>query len=86
MLLFRWLKRSKLLSPIRIFSDPELAWMSEYNVLPSEGHEDDGGIRPWSMAVLTFDTNGDLIQQKRNVEPSHATQLVLDTIENIPKQ
>ena len=71
-------------SPIRVFSDPQLAWMSQYKVLP--GSDEQGAQYPWSMAVLVFDTNGDLLRQERQADPSRMTQLVLDTIQEFEKR
>jgi hypothetical protein len=59
--------------------------MSEYAVLSGE-KDDERGTYPWSMAMLTFDTDGGLIEQNRNVKPSHSTQLVLDTIKNMSEK
>jgi hypothetical protein len=34
----------------------------------------------WSMHLLVFDTDGTLVRLERNVDPSHATQLVRETM------
>ncbi|CAJ1954444.1 unnamed protein product [Cylindrotheca closterium] len=65
-----WLKRSKTESPIQIFSDPDLAWMNQYKA--SEG---------WFMSMLTFDTDGAIVENNVNIQSSSVTQLVLDTLE-----
>lgn len=60
--------------------------MSQYKVL-SVKNDDEGGAKfPWSMALLNFDTNGELTVRKRKVEPSHSTQLVLDIINDLSKK
>lgn len=65
-----WLKRSKTESLIPIFSDPDLAWMNQYKA--SEG---------WSMSMLTFDTDGTIVERNTNIQPASVTQLVVDTLE-----
>jgi hypothetical protein len=78
-----WLKRSKLSSTIRIFSDSQMAWMSQYNIF---SNDDEGSRFPWSMASLTFDTSGAMLERNRNVNPSHSTQIVTDTIKKLSKK
>ncbi|KAL3944433.1 MAG: hypothetical protein SGBAC_001511 [Bacillariaceae sp.] len=65
-----WLKRSKTESLIPIFSDPDLAWMNQYKA--TEG---------WCMSMMTFDTDGSIVENNANIQPSAVTQLVLDTLE-----
>lgn len=65
-----WLKRSKTESLIPIFSDPDLAWMNQYKA--TEG---------WYMSMMTFDTDGSIVENNANIQPSSVTQLVLDTLE-----
>eukprot|EP00546_Thalassionema_frauenfeldii_P008799 CAMPEP_0178909016 /NCGR_PEP_ID=MMETSP0786-20121207/8253_1 /TAXON_ID=186022 /ORGANISM="Thalassionema frauenfeldii, Strain CCMP 1798" /LENGTH=274 /DNA_ID=CAMNT_0020581001 /DNA_START=261 /DNA_END=1085 /DNA_ORIENTATION=+ len=75
-----WFKRSKLASPpFRIFSDPQLEWMSQYSDL--DGNEQ--GNNPWTISMITFDTDGEVCQRSQNVDTSHAKQLVLDTMKEM---
>jgi hypothetical protein len=57
--------------------------MGQYNIL---SNDDEGSRFPWSMTSLTIDTSGAILEQNRNVKPSHSTQIVTDTIEKLSKK
>ena len=65
-----WLRRSKIDRPLRVFSDPEMKFLSSYDLIGS-----DTDYR-WSMSMLVFDTDGNL-QVFRDVDPTHASQMAL---------
>ena len=66
-----WLQRSNVESSLRIFSDPEMKFMTAYEVVGS-----DTDYR-WSMSMLVFDTDGKKPKLFRDVDPSHASQMAL---------
>lgn len=70
----RWLQRSKVSTSIRILSDPELKFMTAYDL---SGNEMDSR---WSVSMLIFNTDGTRPDAVRNVDPSHATQLTLEAM------
>jgi hypothetical protein len=67
-----WLRRSEVQSRLRMFSDPELKFMTAYGLVGG----DDADYR-WSMSMLVFDTNGTKPKVIRDVDPSHASQMAL---------
>lgn len=67
-----WLRRSNIESSLRIFSDPEMKFLSAYEVVGG----DDTDYR-WSMSMLVFDTDGKKPKVIRDVDPSHASQMAL---------
>ena len=76
-----WLKRNEIdletsssTPKIRIFSDPGLSFMTSYDIIG------DGIDHRWSMTMLVFDTNGDILQLERDVDPSRCNELVASTI------
>ena len=61
---------------VRIYSDPQLEWMTTYQVL-----EDWTGV-----SMLTFDTNGNLVETESvrgTVTPTHALALAQHTIQRM---
>ena len=64
-------------SKVRIFSDPQLSFMASYEIIG-----DDIDHR-WSMTMLVFDTNGDILRVERDVDPSRSNQLVSSTIREL---
>jgi len=82
-----WLKRngidlmnppeSKLTPNIQILSDPRLSFMTKYEIIG------DTIDHRWSMAMLAFDTKGNLVRMERDVEPSHCSQLVSNTTKDL---
>lgn len=62
-------------TPIRIFSDVKLEWMTMYSAVVNEER--------WSMSVHVFDTDGTIQTHKRQVDPSMASQLMMDVAEMI---
>ena len=71
-----WLKRSNVESPLRIFSDPELKFMNAYEVVGG----DDNDFR-WSMSMMTFDTDGKKPKILHDVDPSRASQMALESMQ-----
>ena len=70
-----WLKRNGIKPPLRIFSDPDLTWMTTYKVV--------GESDRWSMAMIAFDTKGTIFRFERDIDPSHAFQMVVNTTQSI---
>jgi len=56
-------------SPIRLFVDPDLEWMTAYKVVGNDNSR-------WSLTMIVFDSNGAIRRLGRNVDPSHVVQLV----------
>lgn len=50
--------------------------MNQYELFTAED-----GANVWSMSVLTFDTNGDIVERNAGVGPTDVIELTLDTIE-----
>ena len=72
------MKRNHIARNVRIYSDPQLDWMSTYQVL-----EDWTGV-----SMLTFDTHGNLVDTdsvRGTVTPTHALTLAQHTIERMRK-
>jgi peroxiredoxin len=69
------MKRAGVETPMRIFSDSKLEWMTMYSTVGS----DEG----WSMSVHVIDTEGTIQAHQRQVDPSNACQLVMDAVESI---
>lgn len=40
----------------------------------------------WSMSIHVFDTDGTIRMHERQVDPSNASQLVMDTVESIEEE
>ena len=61
---------------VRIYSDPQLEWMSTYKV-----------IEHWTgVSMLTFDTHGNLVETESvrgTVTPTHAVTLAQHTIQRM---
>jgi hypothetical protein len=70
----RWLKRSEVTTSIRIFSDPQLEFMTAYDLI------DDESNHRWNISMLIFNTKGTKPRVIRDVDPSYATQLAIETI------
>ena len=70
------MKRNHIARNVRIYSDPQLDWMSTYQVL-----EDWTGV-----SMLTFDTHGNLVDTdsvRGTVTPTHALARAQHTIERM---
>jgi hypothetical protein len=61
---FRWLQRSKVSTFLRILSDPDLSFMTAYNLI---GNDTDSR---WSMSMLIFDSDGGKPQVVKKMDPS----------------
>jgi len=73
-----WLKRNEITpnptsNKIHILCDAQWSFMKKYEIVG------DTIDHPWSMAMMAFDTKGDIVRMERDVEPSHCNQLVSDT-------
>jgi len=68
-----WMNRAGVETPIRIFSDQNLEWMTMYSAVVDNER--------WSMSVMVFDTDGVIPHHSRQVDPSMASQLVMDIVE-----
>mmetsp|Transcript_437 Transcript_437/g.1128 ORF Transcript_437/g.1128 Transcript_437/m.1128 type:complete len:108 (-) Transcript_437:264-587(-) len=66
-----WLRRSNIERTLPTFSDPEMKFLSAYELIGS-----DVDYR-WSMSMLVFDTDGKKPKVFRDVDPTHASQMVL---------
>ena len=70
-----WLNRSKIDTPIRLFSDRNWEWMRRYSAVVSDGR--------WSMSLMIIDDSGVIRKVLRDVDPSKASQLITDAVEMI---
>jgi len=87
-----WLKRneidivnhqpdSKSTPNTRILSDPRLSFVTNYEIV---GGDNTAVVdHRWSMAMLAFDTNGDLVRVERDVDPSRCSELVYNTTKDL---
>jgi peroxiredoxin len=69
------MKRAGVETPMRIFSDSKLEWMTMYSSVASDER--------WSMSVHVIDTEGTIHTHERQVDPSNACQVVMDAVESI---
>jgi len=72
-----WLNRSKVDTPIKIFSDRNWEWMRRYSAVVSDGR--------WAMSLLVIDSSGVLRKVLTNVDPSKSSQLVNDAVKSIER-
>ena len=70
-----WLRRSNIERPLRVFSDPEMKFLSAYDLIGSETDY------RWSMSMLVFDTDGKKPKVFRDVDPTYASQMALQHME-----
>lgn len=75
-ILNRWLQRSKVTTSLRIFSDPELKFMTAYDLT---GNASDSR---WSMSMLVFGSDGTRPEVIKNMDPPHATQMALEAMKD----
>lgn len=69
------MKRAGVETPIRIFSDSKLDWMTTYSTVVNDER--------WSMSVHVVDTDGIIQTHERQVDPSNASQFVMDAVKSI---
>lgn len=72
---FSWMKRAGVETSIRIFSDTKLEWMFMYSAVVDDER--------WSMSLYVFDSDGIIQTHSRQVDPSKASQLVMDSVDDI---
>lgn len=70
-----WMNRSKVDTPVRIFSDRNWEWMRRYSAVVSDGR--------WSMSLMIIDNSGAIRKVLRDVDPSKASQLLTDAVKLI---
>lgn len=56
---------------IQTFSDPNLDWMNAYETV---------GDDRWAMSMIVFDTDGRILKLEKQVDPSQASRLLVETI------
>jgi hypothetical protein len=79
---FRWMKRvgmDNTTTHIQMFSDtPQLEWMKRYSAVAND--------EQWSMSILVFCTNGIIQKVLRKVDPTQASELVMDLVQSLDEE
>eukprot|EP00586_Coscinodiscus_wailesii_P013504 CAMPEP_0172514452 /NCGR_PEP_ID=MMETSP1066-20121228/260214_1 /TAXON_ID=671091 /ORGANISM="Coscinodiscus wailesii, Strain CCMP2513" /LENGTH=369 /DNA_ID=CAMNT_0013295121 /DNA_START=19 /DNA_END=1128 /DNA_ORIENTATION=+ len=66
-----WMKRVEVDTPIRMFSDRDWEWMRRYSAVVTDGR--------WSLSIMVIDNSGVIREIIRDVEPSKASELVINS-------
>lgn len=72
-----WMTRQNVETSLRLFSDAKLDWMQRYSAVVDDER--------WSLSVFLLDSNGTIVSHTRQVDPSQASQFIIDMVDMIEK-